>query len=153
MFGYCNEVCGETEFGWSKRLMLVHPTLTDANASPENSGFAKYIGDKYGYETTVAENAPHKTAGIIQFLCKRLEDQRAAGSKFYMGNQLTALDIYSAAFTALIKPLPDELCPMPAPFRAMYTNTNEVLQAAVNPILFEHRDFIYNEYLELPIDL
>ena len=153
MFGYCNELCGETGFGWSKRLMLVHPTLTDPNASPENSGFAKYIGDKYGYETTVAENAPHKAAGIIQFLCKRLEDQRATGSKFFIGNQLTALDIYSAAFTALIKPLPDELCPMPASFRATYTNTNAVLQAAVSPILFEHQDFIYNEYLELPIDL
>lgn len=153
MFGYCNELCGETGFGWSKRLMLVHPVLTEANASAENQGFAKYIGDKYGYDATVAANAPQKTAQIIQFLCKRLEAQRATGSQFYIANQLSALDIYSAAFTALIKPLPDELCPMPKAFRAMYTNTNEVLQAAVNPILFEHRDFIYQEYLKLPIDL
>jgi hypothetical protein len=42
---------------------------------------------------------------------------------------------------------------MPAPFRKMYTNTDPIIQAAAEPILFEHRDFIYREYLELPIDL
>lgn len=153
MFGYCNELCGETGFGWSKRLMLVHPVLSDPNASPENRGFAKYIGDKYGYEATVAENAPRKTAEVIRFLCARLERQRAAGSRFYIGQQLSALDIYSAAFTALIKPLPHELCPMPKAIRTMYVNTDPVLDAAVQPILIEHRDFIYHEYLKLPIDL
>ena len=54
---------------------------------------------------------------------------------------------------ALLQPLPHELCPMPQPFRKMYTNTDPVVQAAVKPILLEHRDFIYHEYLELPIDL
>ena len=42
---------------------------------------------------------------------------------------------------------------MPAAFRTMYTNTDPVVQAALNPILLEHRDFIYHDYLELPIDL
>lgn len=153
MFGYCNELCGETGFGWSKRLMLLHPILSDPNASPENRGFAKYMGDKYGYEAMVAENAPQKTAGIVRFLCARLETQQTTGSRFYIGQQLSALDIYSAAFTALIKPLADELCPMPKAFRAMYTNTDPVLDAALKPILLEHRDFIYHEYLKLPIDL
>jgi hypothetical protein len=35
----------------------------------------------------------------------------------------------------------------------MYTNTDPTIQAAAKPILFEHRDFIYREYLELPVDL
>ncbi len=153
MFGYCNELCGETGFGWSKRLMLVHPVLSDPAASPENRGFAKYIGDKYGYEATVAEAAPHKTAEIVRFLCDRLERQQAAGSRFYIGEQLSALDIYSAAFTALIEALPDDLCPMPQAFRPMYTNTDPVLAAAVRPILLEHRNFIYHEYLTLPVEL
>jgi hypothetical protein len=42
---------------------------------------------------------------------------------------------------------------MPQPYRQLYTNTDPVIQAAVKPILMEHRDFIYREYLELPIDL
>lgn len=153
MFGYANELCGETGFGWSKRLMLVHPILSNPKSDEQSRGFSKYIGDKYGYSPEVAEGAPAKTAQIVQFLAKRLEAQRAAGSQFFIANQLSALDIYWATFAALIQPLPDELCPMPAAFRKMYTNTDPVLQAAVNPILLEHRDFIYKEYLELPVDL
>jgi glutathione S-transferase len=153
MFGYCNELCGEHGFGWSKRLMLVHPTLTNPKASEQTRAFSQYIGDKYGYTAPEAEVAAARCAEIIGFLVARLEQQRAKGSKFYMGNQLSALDIYSAAFTALILPLPHEQCPMPEPFRKMYTNTDPLIHAAAKPILFEHRDFIYREYLELPIDL
>jgi hypothetical protein len=42
---------------------------------------------------------------------------------------------------------------MPEQFRKTYTNTDPVVQAAADPLLFAHRDFIYREYLELPIDL
>ncbi len=37
--------------------------------------------------------------------------------------------------------------------RFMYTNTDATVQAAVDPLLMEHRDFIYTAYLELPVDL
>jgi glutathione S-transferase len=153
MFGYCNELCGENGFGWSKRLMLIHPTLTNPNASESNRALATYLGDKYGYDPARAEAAPARCAEILRLLGTRLEQQRAKGSTFFIGNQLSALDIYWAAFAALIEPLPHELCPMPGPFRRMYTNTDPVVQAAVTPPLMEHRDFVYREYLELPIDL
>ena len=153
MFGYCNELCGEHGFGWSKRLMLIHPTLTNPNANEQSRAFSTYMGNKYGYNAAGAEAAPARIAEILRLLSNRLEQQRAKGSKFFIGNQLSALDIYWAAFAALLQPLPHELCPMPQPFRKMYTNTDPVVQAAVKPILLEHRDFIYHEYLELPIDL
>lgn len=153
MFGYCNELCGEHGFGWSKRLMLVHPTLTNPKASEQTRAFSQYIGDKYGYNAPEAEGAAVRCAEIIRFLVARLEQQHAKGSKFYIGNQLSALDIYSSTFAALIQPLSHEQCPMPDPFRKMYTNTDPLIQTAAKPIFFEHRDFIYREYLELPIDL
>jgi glutathione S-transferase len=153
MFGYCNELCGQHGFGWSKRLMLVHPTLTNPNADKGSRAFSTYIGDKYGYDTAEAEVAPRHCADILQLLSNRLEQQRAKGSKFFIGNQLSALDIYWAAFAALVQPLPHDQCPMPSSFRTMYTNTDSTIQAAAKPILFEHRDFIYRTYLELPIDL
>jgi len=153
MFGYCNELCGERGFGWSKRLMLLHPTLSDPASSGSNRAFATYLGKKYGYDPALAEAAPARCAEILRLLGARLEQQRAKGSKFFIGNQPSALDIYWAAFAALIQPLPHELCPMPQSFRQMYTNTDPVVQAAVTPLLMEHRDFIYREYLELPIDL
>ena len=90
---------------------------------------------------------------ILRALSARLEQQRGRGSRYFIGNQLSALDIYWATFAALIQPLPHELCPMPQAFRSMYTNTNPVVQAAVTPLLLEQRDFIYHTFLELPIDL
>ena len=36
--------------------------------------------------------------------------------------------------------------------RKTYTNTNPEIAAAASPILYEHRDFIFHEYLELPVD-
>jgi hypothetical protein len=153
MFGYCNELCGQHGFGWAKRLMLVHPTLTNPNVDKGSRAFSIYIGDKYGYNATEAEAAPRRCAQILQLLSNRLEQQRAKGSKFFIGNQLSALDIYWAAFAALVQPLPHDQCPMPPSFRTLYTNTDPTIQAAAKSILFEHRDFIYREYLELPVDL
>ncbi|MGH8007710.1 MAG: hypothetical protein ACREQ3_11950 [Candidatus Binatia bacterium] len=153
MFGYSNELCGETGFGWSKRLMLIHPTLTNPNADESSRTFSTYLGKKYGYESALAEAAPARVAAILRLLGTRLEQQRARGSRFFVGAQLSALDIYWAAFAALIQPLPHELCPMPQAFRTFYTNTDPVVQAAVTPLLIERRDFIYREYLELPVDL
>jgi len=153
MFGYCNELCGEHGYGWSKRLMLLHTVLTDSDADESARAFATHMGNKYGYTREEAEAAPARVANIVTTLGSRLEQQQSTGSRFFIGNQLSALDIYWAAFAALIQPLPHELCPMPNAFRAMYINTDPVVQAAVKPILLEHRDFIYQEYLELPVDL
>ncbi|MBI3302469.1 MAG: hypothetical protein HYZ72_10405 [Deltaproteobacteria bacterium] len=151
MFGYCNELCGENGFGWSKRLTMIHSMLSDPRSDDATRAFWTYMGNKYGYSPEAAEAAPARMAEILQLLGARLEQQRAKGSKFFIGNQLSALDIYWAAFAALIQPLPPELCPMATAFRAFYTNANPVVVAATSPLLLEHRDFIYREYLELPI--
>ncbi len=153
MFGYCNEICGETGFGWSKRLMFIHTTLSNPNASEAARTSSLRFGKKYGYTPELGVAAPTRVAQILRLLSSRLEQQRAQGSKFFIGAQLSALDIYWATFAALVQPLPQELCPMPQAFRTMYTNTDPVVQAAVTPLLLEHRDFVYHEYLELPIDL
>ena len=153
MFGYGNEICGETGFGWSKRLMLIHATLSNPQASEAARTSSLGFGKKYGYTPEAGAAAPAWVAQILQLLGTRLEQQRRQGSQFFIGDQLSALDIYWATFAALIQPLPHELCPMPQAFRSMYTNTDAVVQAVVTPLLLEHRDFIYRTYLELPIDL
>jgi hypothetical protein len=153
MFGCCNELCGENGFGWSRRVMLLHPTLSDPQSEESARAFASYMGGKYGYSPDVAEAAPRRVAQILRLLGTRLEQQRARGGKFFIGGRLSALDIYWATFAALIKPLPPELCPIPEPLRRSFTTTDPVVTAAVTPALMEHRDFIYREYLELPMDL
>jgi hypothetical protein len=150
MFGYANEICGENGFGWTKRLLIIRQGLEN----PDEAGrrlFA-YLAHKYGYDKAAAEAAPARLAGILNALTARLESQRKRGSRFFIGDALTALDIYWATFAVMNDPLPDELCPLSPAFRRVYTNTDPTIKSATAPILLEHRDFIYHSFLELPLD-
>jgi hypothetical protein len=40
---------------------------------------------------------------------------------------------------------------MATSFRKMYTEKDPLIVAATAPSLMEHRNFIYSEYLELPV--
>jgi glutathione S-transferase len=153
MFGFCNELCGENGFGWSRRIMVLQPTLTNPQSEEPARAFASYMGGKYGYSETTAEAAPERVAGILRQLATRLDQQHARGSQFFIGGQLSAVDIYWATFAVLIQPLPANLCPIPDALRTFFTNTDPTVAAAVTPALLEHRDFIYRKYLELPMDL
>ena len=50
-----------------------------------------------------------------------------------MGDALTALDLYWAAFAAMVEPLPDDLCKMPAYVRAVYELREPEVRAAADP--------------------
>ncbi len=150
MFGYANEICGANGFGWSKRLMIIRDGL--ANPDPAGRQLFNHLANKYGFDKTAAEAAPARIAGILRALTARLETQRKRGSRFFMGDALSALDIYWSTFAAMNNPLPDELCPMAPGFRRVYSNTDPAIKDATAPILLEHRDFIYQNFLELPLD-
>lgn len=149
MFGYANELCGENGLGWSRRLMLIQQGMTGPETGRPRS---TYLAAKYGYSAAAAEAAPARVASILAAMVARLDQQRTRGSRFFIGDRLSALDIYWATFAALIEPLPDELCRMPQGYRRAYTNTDPTIKAAAAPILLEHRDFIYRGFLELPLD-
>lgn len=153
MFGLSNELCGENGFGWSRRVMLLDATLTNPQSDDTARTLASYMGGKYGHNHTAAEAAPARIAQILGLLNARLAQQQAAGRKFFVGDRLSALDIYWSTFAVVIQPLPADLCPIPEPLRVSFTNTNPVVAAAATPALMAHRDFIYREYLELPMNL
>jgi len=153
MFGLSNELCGENGFGWSRRLMLIHAAVNDPNATEEARKGMLAFGSKYGYSPGAAAAAPARVAEVVRALAARLEAQRSQGSRFLIGDRLSALDIYWAVFAALIEPLPDNLCPMPSEFRRRYLCEDPLVRSATTPQLLAHRDFTYHQYLELPVDL
>jgi len=153
MFGLANELCGENGFGWARRLMLLHENLSNPSLPEAGRKFSTFLGNKYGYAPEAAAGAPQRVAEILEALARQLAAQRERGSRYLIGDALSALDIYWACFAALIRPLPDDLCPMPAAYRSLYTCAEPTVMRAVDPALFEHRDFIYREHLELPVDL
>jgi len=148
MFGLAHQIAGEGGFGWTKRIAIRHRTLAAMPEDDPERGLWSHIGEKYLYTPELGATAPARMAECVATLHQRLESQKIAGSRYFIGDQLSALDIYWACFVALLQPLAPELCPM-AEFP--YDNPDPEVQAALSPLLLEHRDYIYETYLELPI--
>ena len=151
MFGYSNELCGENGIGWAERLRGVHEQVTKPGGDP--AGVSAYLGKKYGYTPEIGKRATERVVSGLYALAARLEQQKARGSRFFIGDSLSATDVYWAAFSNAMRPLAPELCPMPQMIREMFTTTEPAIVAATKPILIKHRDFIFKNYLELPVDL
>ncbi len=151
MFGLLNEIAGEYGLGWSKRLCIIEASLSSLPPGAEGRAFFEHLALKYGYTETLAARAPAHMATIISTLDAQLASQRAAGSRYLIGAQLSALDIYWATFCAMFAPLPPEQCPMGTAFRDFYTNPHPETQRALSTELLAHRDFVYTEHLRLPI--
>lgn len=97
--------------------------------------------------------AAGRVAALLGMLASRLAEQQQAGSRYYLGDALTAVDIYSAVFMALFRPLPPAQCAMDAATRAAFETLDAATQAALDPRLLAHRDMIYASHLELPLSL
>ena len=152
MFGLCNELCGEAGLGSYRRIMIVHGTLSNPEVADQGKVAASYLGDKYGYSPASAESAPQRVAQILQMLNTRLTEQQSEGREYFFGNRLSALDVYWSTFAVLVQPLPLEQCPMDPAARESFVNTDPVVAEALSTQLLAHRDRIYGEHLQLPMD-
>ena len=152
VFGLSHEIGGEGGWGWSRRLMLLAPMHEVADAPQPIAKTRDNLSGRYGFSKEAAARAPGHCAGILRGLSARLHRQREAGSRFFVGDALTAADLYWATFCALARPLPEDLCPMGSFLRAGYDVQDPAIVAALDPILLEHRDFVYDRHLELPLD-
>jgi len=150
-FGLSHEICGQMGLGWCRRNQGVHAALAGAGGFPK--GIAAYLGPKYGYRAEEAESYDARVIEILGMLARRLHAQAKQGSPFYLGDVLSAVDIYSAAFMALFQPLPPPQCPLPEVLRAGFESMDPATATALDPILIAHRDHIYAEHLELPLSL
>lgn len=152
MFGMINELASENGVAWLKRLLMVHGPLTSMPAGAEGRGFFEFLGGKYGYKPEIAQAAAARIAAILNLFDAQLAAQKRAGRSYLIGDALTAVDIYWAAFCGLLAPLPPEQCPMATSFRdGLYGNDDPQIAAALTPALLAHRDFIYQKHLELPV--
>jgi len=153
MFGWCNELAGETGLGWSRRELIFHRQLAAAKGDEQRLAPTRAMAGKYNYTSESAQSAAQRVIAILRGLSYLIADQKKLGRNFLIGERLSALDIMWAAFAVLIKPLPEELCPLPPAMRATFTNDDPAIDAAASRLLMEHRDFIYRQYLELPLIL
>lgn len=148
--GLSHEILGEEGLAWTRRLQLVHAGLQERGGFPAR--VAGYLGKKYGYSPARGQQYADRVATLLQMLVRRLRSQQPSGG-YLSGGTLTVADIYCATTMALFRPLPTEVCEMQFPLRAAFETLDEQTAAALDPILFEHRDRMYARHLALPLAL
>lgn len=147
--GFSAEICGSNGFGWCRRLDMSRPDLP---APEELKGPREKMMQSYGMRPDALKEAPGRLAGIMNGLSTQLKRQREAGSDYLVGHRLSACDVHWACFSILVKPLSAENCPMPDGLRMMFANMSEAVSAALDPILIEHRDRIWQRHIGLPLE-
>jgi glutathione S-transferase len=146
-----DKFCGERGLGWFRRLQLIHAGLQKVGGFPER--VAGYLGQKYGYEAAAADSYGRRVRELLGEVAGELRAQRDAGRPYYLGDTLTAADVYSATFMALFRPLPEAVCAIHPAMRAAFEWADPETAAALDPVLIEHRDMMYARHLELPLSL
>lgn len=146
LFGLAHEICGELGFGWNRRLDMIHPGMKPGQAP-------KWLGAKYGYNETAGALAATRTISFMNYLSELLKTQAEQGSGFIIGQAVTAVDFYWAAFSNLAAIQPPEECPLNPAVRPMFENVSAEVAEAVDPILIEHRDRIMRNFFKIPMEL
>lgn len=151
--GLSAEICAPYGFGWERRLLMLGERLGWSEPPPETPAPMLAVCDRYGYSAATVASAASRIADILGTLGGQLERQRSSsGSPYLVGERLTACDLHWACFSNMIAPLAPEDSAMPDAVRAAWAAPNAVIDAALDPALITHRDFIYCRHIGLPLD-
>ena len=148
MFGLAHEICGEMGLGWCMRLLLIRDALGHGGAEGAPPQVGNYLAPRYGFDPDSVQQAEQRVVDVLTMLDARLQTR-----PWLMGEQLTALDVYWATFANLITPLPEASMPMAASMRRAYTCSNPAILNALTAVLRAHQLKVYENYLELPVQL
>ena len=138
MFGICALILAEDGLVWNNRIRRDSP-----------------LARKYGFSNAASKEAPKKISKILNLLCNKLEAQKARGSKFIVGDALTAADIYLATMSYMFVVPSEEFLPRTKQTKLldlMFGNNSPEVQKELKPILVEHRDFIIKTFCEFPVN-
>jgi glutathione S-transferase len=145
------EICGQDGFGWNRRMNMLAAMWGSQAPSAAKPHELEYTR-QYGLSPEAAARAPIRTADILRALAGQLLAQKALGSGYLVGDRLSAADLYWACFSQLIGPLPRDVNPIPDYVWSLYSTMPEAVEAALDPILFEHRNRIFERHIGLPLD-
>ena len=138
MFGLCAIVLGEDGLVWNMRILSDGP-----------------LARKYGYSDDASSKSPSKMAEIIKLIDLRLKKQEEKGSKYLVGNKISAVDIYWSTISMTILPASLEIMPKTKQNEGMLfffeanSKIPEIKEVLSDRIL-SHRDYILKTYCETP---
>jgi len=144
MFGLCHEICGDDGLGWSLRLLMM-----SAQRQAQDTEYSSIQGK---YSSPVEDAHPRARINrIVEAFGRRLEAQAKRGSRYFVGDAVSAIDFYWAAFSNVFQPMSAELCEMPDYYVALCAAVPSHLDKTPAAILFEHRDHVVQSYFRTPI--
>ena len=148
MFGLAHEICGEMGIGWCMRLLMLRAGMDHSDETSIPAEAAVRLAGKYGFNPTDVARAEERVVAVLGVL-----DAQLGGRDYFIGDGLTALDIYWATMANLMRPLDADRLPMSSYMRGIYATRNQAVLAALTPALRNHQERIYETYLELPVPM
>lgn len=151
VLGFSTLICGPDGFGWNRRLELMGRPTTKNPPGGGSFDMAR-MTRMYGATPEAIARAPQRMITIMNGLAAQLHRQAASGFEYLVGDRLSACDLYWACFSLFVSPLRPEDCPMPEFMRENYSHLTPELEAALDPVLIQHRDRIFQRHIGLPLD-
>ena len=138
VFGLCAIVLAEDGFIWNMRILGDSP-----------------LGRKYGYSEEASATALGKMVEVITLIDRRLAAQEKLGSRYLIGDSLSAADIYWATLSMSVLPPPPEIMPLTKQNQGMlkYFGKNSQIPAIADALtqrIKEHQQFILTTHCETP---
>ncbi len=146
MLALSGAIIGEGGLLWSARLTAIEAGLVTGGQRGFPPPVARYLGAKYGYTEGCGAAARQRMAEVIAAMTEQL-----GSGPYYLGEQLTALDVYATAAVDALVLLPEADCPMSPTSRAMFAAMGA--EAAVPEPLLAHRDRMHTAHIPLPLAL
>ena len=147
MVGLINEIAGERGFAWNARLLMLH---AGAMAGGPNVVQKNPMYAEYQYDASQIEDTKVLIESFLEDFAALIKTQYDNGSRYLVGSNLTAADVYWAYFSNMLQSLPPEQNPMPDGLRQSWAVLGKSVQGW-DPVLIEHRDRIFDEHLILPL--
>ena len=138
MFGLCAVILAEDGLVWNMRILKDGP-----------------LGRKYGYSEAASLRAPEKIAEILALIDDRLKVQEQRGSRFLVGDVLSAADLYWATMSMSVVAAPPEIMPRTQQNKGMlrfFENNSKIPEIAkvLSKTVEEHQHYILTTFCEAP---
>jgi len=138
MFGLCAVVLAEDGMVWNMRIL---------NDGP--------LGRKYGYSEEASVQAPAKIAEVIALIDHSLQQQEVRGSRYLVGDSVTAADIYWATMSMSLMPTPPEIMPVTKQNQGMLmlfasNSKRPEIAEVLTQRIEDHQRYILTSYCETP---
>ena len=113
------------------------------------------LARKYGYSEEASKSALGKMVDVLGMIARRLEAQEQRGSRYIVGDSISAIDLYWATMCMSLHVPGPEVMPLTQQNKGMlkYFGKNGLIPAVAEVLtdrVKEHQHYILTKYCETP---